>query len=119
MQIWCAEGNDHGVCVSHGSDKRGIVSPCCNAHSYCGNDHANRMQLRDFADVNDWAEEINRGVFDEYEIMEHKAEQQSWFGLTVCVVLLLIFEVLCPDLECEFYCVHHRNAVYPRLILAN
>lgn len=27
MQIWCAEGNDHGVCVSHGSDKHGTVSP--------------------------------------------------------------------------------------------
>ena len=34
MQIWCAEGNNHGVCVSHGSDKRGAFSPCCNAFVY-------------------------------------------------------------------------------------
>lgn len=34
MQIWCAEGNNHGVCVSHGSDKRGAVSPRCNAFVY-------------------------------------------------------------------------------------
>ena len=34
MQIWCAEGNIHGVCVSHGSDKRGTVSPFCNAIVY-------------------------------------------------------------------------------------
>lgn len=34
MQIWCAEGNNHGVCVSHGSDKRGAVSLCCNAFVY-------------------------------------------------------------------------------------
>lgn len=34
MQIWCAEGNNHGVCVSHGGDKRGAVSPCCNVFVY-------------------------------------------------------------------------------------
>lgn len=40
MQIWCAEGSNHGVWVSHGGDKRGIVSPCCNACLYSGNGHA-------------------------------------------------------------------------------
>lgn len=51
MQICCAEGNDHGVCVSHGSDKRGIVYPDCNACLYCGN--ANKT--KQFADENDQA----------------------------------------------------------------
>lgn len=32
---------------------------------------------------------------------------------------MLIFEVLCSDLEYEFCCVEHRNKVYPQLIWAN
>lgn len=31
MQIWFAKGNNHGVYVSHGSDKYNAVSPLFNA----------------------------------------------------------------------------------------
>lgn len=75
MQICCAEGNDHGVCVSHGGDKQGIVYPDRNACLYCGN--TNKTKL--FADENDQAKKNYKItlIFDGYEVIEQKVAQKS------------------------------------------
>lgn len=78
MQICCAEGNDHGVCVSHGGDKRGIVYPDCNACLYCGNTNKTKLWDHLLMRMIRLKKQKNFNFYD-YELIEQKAAQKSWF----------------------------------------